>query len=150
MRNKGQVDMLGLVVIVVLLVLIGLFSLVFISRGGISGERDEYYSLKAYSFTNAIGKATIQDTNAEALILSCCEGNGGNCDIFLDFVEDNFYLLGDYQQNDPKILESVKFELKCGTYSGDLYYRGGCEEGIASEARILQSGDSIRLFLCRK
>ena len=39
MKNKGQIDMFGLVIIVILIVLIGLFSLFFISQGGID-ERD--------------------------------------------------------------------------------------------------------------
>ncbi len=150
MKNKGQVDMMGLVVIVVLLVLIGLFSLFFIAKTPGSEERDVYYSLKAYNFANALSKASIQNTNAEALILSCCEGDGGSCNLFLDFAEDNFYLLGEYPQGDLEVIKSAKFELICGDYSGVTMSRGECGEGVASESIILQSGDRIRLNLCRK
>ena len=40
MRNKGQIDMFGLVIIVVLLVIIAMFSLIFISRSTNEDERN--------------------------------------------------------------------------------------------------------------
>ena len=68
--KKGQIDMFGLVIIVFLLVVIATFSLFFLSFG--SSERDVYYSLKANNFANALSKASIESSNFEALVLSCC------------------------------------------------------------------------------
>jgi len=150
MKSRGQVDMMGLVIIVVLLVLIALFSLFFISRSGSMEERNVYYSLKAYNFANALSKASVQNTNMEALILNCCAGDGGSCNLLLDFVEDNFHLIGEYPKGDLLNKKLVRFELSCSDYSGYHDSVGECDEGIASESIILQSGDLIRLILCRK
>jgi hypothetical protein len=136
MRSKGQIDMFGLVIIVFLLVVIAVFSLFFISFG--SEERDVYYSLKANNFANSLGKASIGASNFESLVLSCCSSS--SCDVLLGFVEEKFDLLDD--------VASAKFELDC--YFGGSFSRGECSDGIASESLILQSGDAVRVFLCRK
>jgi len=138
MKNKGQIDMFGLVIIVILIVLIGLFSLFFISQGGID-EREEYYSYKANNFANAISKYSRGQTDVRELVLRCCEGLEARCDELLNFAEDNFGLVD----------EQVKFEIECAN-SGYLGVRGTCGAGIASESIILQSGDLIRVNLCRR
>ena len=141
--SKAQIDMFGLVIIVVLLVFIALFSLYFISRGYGSNE-EIYYSLKAQNFANALAKASIQDTNMESLILSCCSGIGGSCGTILNFVETEFSKL-DLGNNK----DLARFELSC-TINDISYSYGECKEGVTSEAITLQSGDSIRVILCRK
>jgi uncharacterized protein (UPF0333 family) len=146
MRNKGQIDMFGLVIIVFLLVVIALFSLFFISRGGAEDRNDVYYSLKAHNFANALAKASVEDTNMEALVLSCCSGASGSCEKALNFAEREFARLGYSDDNIAK--KKVRFELEC--YSGYSGYRGECEEGVTSESIILQSQDLIRVILCRE
>lgn len=142
MKNRGQIDMFGLVIIVILIVVIALFSLFFISRD--TNERDVYYSLRAYNFANALSRASVENTNSESLILSCCSGISGSCETFLDFVEGEFDKLGFADGVSKKM---VKVELDC--YAGFKGSRGECVEGIASESIILQSGDLIRVILCR-
>ncbi|MBT3690802.1 hypothetical protein HOG16_01000 [Candidatus Woesearchaeota archaeon] len=136
MKTKGQIDMFGLVIIVILIVMIGLFSLFFISRGQID-EREEYYSYKANNFANALSKYSRGNLNFKEMVLECCTGS--RCEDLLDFVEDNFAYVD----------EPVSFEIECANsdYSGS---RGSCSSGIASESIILQSGDLIRVNLCRK
>jgi hypothetical protein len=140
MKSKGQIDMFGLVIIVILLVVIALFSLFFIGRGS-SDDRDIYYSLRAYNFANALSKASVDNTNMESLILSCCLGSGGSCGTLMNFVDEKFEETGFSD-------EEIKFELDC--YSGYKDSRGECGGGIASESIILQSGDLIRVILCRR
>jgi hypothetical protein len=120
-----------------LLVVIGLFSLFFISRGG-GEDRDIYYGTKANNFANALIKYSKDGFNFKEEILYCCEGNEVNCNSVLEFVESKSNLI------DGKI----KFELEC-VYFGD-YSFGECVDGLASESIILQSGDMIRVILCRK
>jgi hypothetical protein len=138
MKNRGQIDMFGLVIIVVLIVFIALFSLFFISRGEVD-EREEYYSFKANNFANAIAKYSRGTIDVREMILRCCEGLENECSNVLDFAESNFVLVD----------EQVKFEIECA-FSGYYDFRGGCGAGIASESIILQSGDLIRVNLCRK
>ncbi len=138
MKNRGQIDMFGLVIIVILIVLVGLFSLFFISRGEID-EREEYYSYKANNFANAIAKYSRGQTAVREMTLECCEGSNNECERLLSFAEDNF----------DKLDESARFEIECVNtgYSGGV---GTCNVGIASESIILQSGDLIRVKLCRR
>jgi hypothetical protein len=141
MRTRGQIEMMGLVVIVVLLVMIALFSLFFISRGTSVEEDNVYYSLRAYNFANSLIKSSVGNTNMEALILNCCEGSG-SCETLLDFAESKFSIFSD---------EESKFELSCGAYSSvPVQEVGNCENGVASEYLELYSGDRIRVFLCGK
>jgi len=136
MNNRGQIDMFGLVIIVILIVMVGLFSLFFVSRGQID-EREEYYSYKANNFANALAKYSRGSLNFKEMVLECCAGS--RCNDLLDFVEGNFAYVD----------EPVSFEIKCANsdYTGS---RGGCASGIASESVILQSGDLNRVNLCRK
>ena len=138
MRNRGQIDMFGLVIIVILIVMIALFSLFFISRGQ-TDDREEYYSYKANNFANALAKYSRGSLNFKEMVLDCCAGSGSECEDLLDFVEDNFSYVD----------EKISFEVECknSEYSGS---RGSCVSGIASESVILQSGDLIRVNLCRK
>jgi len=134
--SKGQIDMMGLVVIVILLALIGLFSLYFVLGGDVE-EENTYYSLKVYNFANALSKANIRNSNFEAEVSSCCSGNG--CTVLFDFVEDKFELM---PEND------IGFEINCR--SGYTNFLGNCSEGITSEYVNFGSGDKFRTVICRK
>jgi hypothetical protein len=134
--SKGQIDMMGLVVIVILLALIGLFSLFFVLGGGVE-EENTYYSLRVYNFANALSKASIRNSNFEAEISSCCSGNG--CNILFDFVEDKFELMPENE---------VGFEINCR--SGYTDFLGNCTEGTTSEYINFGSGDKFRTVICRK
>ena len=138
MKNKAQIDMFGLVIIVILLVVIGMFSLFFIFRGS-NEEVNTYNSLRVHNFANALAKSSIGGSNMEALVTTCCSLGSEDCKVLLDFAEKEFKKI-----EEPGI--KVKFELEC--MYGYSNFRGTCVEGTASESIIFQTGDTIRVLLC--
>ena len=134
--SKGQADIMGLVVIVFLIVVIGMFSLFFVLRGDSMEERDVYYSVKSYNFLNAISKYSNEGFNFKDEVMSCCWYN--NCDNMLSFIEDQMVF----------IEENMSINVSC--MYGDSYVIGDCLEGINSEPIVLYSGDEIFSILCRK
>ena len=135
--KKAQIDMMGLVIIVVLIIFIGMFSLFFIVREDAS-DRDIYYKSKVNNFANAIAKYDKGNVDVSELVLKCCEGVSRECDTLLEFVDSSFGFVD----------EDVIFELECFSEKTYSHQRSNCEDKITSESQIWQSGDLIRLYLC--
>ena len=85
MMKKGQMEAIGLVIIVFLVVIIGLFSIRFMD-GGSDDEIDIYYSIKVNNLVNAIYKSDVGGQSFSSLARGCCDGNNFDCEIVIDFV----------------------------------------------------------------
>ena len=136
MFRKGQVEIMGLVVIVLLIVFLGLLFLKF-SRPDIDRE-DEFIGTKANNFLSALKVVTVGNSNFDVVAGECCGGNQGNCDIVESIVESSVNYLD----------ESVNFNLDCVSRGVDVFVDGNCDFGVTSETIILSSGDRISVKLC--
>ena len=72
--KKGQIEMVGLLVIVVLIVIIALFAFGYMLRKGPSGV-NEFNSIKANNLMNALTKTSVCEPGEimEDIMVACCE-----------------------------------------------------------------------------
>jgi len=137
MFKKGQVETIGLVVIVLLITFVGLLFLIF-TRSDLETE-DEFLSIKANNFLNSLKLVSGGASNFESFAIECCNGNQGSCNsaenIFIDSLE--------------YIDHNVNFELTCISGSKIEFIDAECDFGVTSETVILSSSDKISLKLCR-
>jgi len=137
----GQIEMMGLVIIVFLIVVIGLFALKLGSREDSGRDLDIYYSVKIDNLVNAIYRADLGPVSFETLAVSCCDGNSIDCLKVNDFVNATLNSMID---------ESVGVELKFSSGASCLPVVGDCSEGVGSSSVFIPGGYEIRAILCRK
>ena len=101
--KKGQIEMIGLVIIVFLIIVIGLIAFKLGSREDSGRDLDVYYSVKIDNLVNAIYRADLGPVSFETLAISCCDGNSIDCLKVGDFVNATLNSMVD---------ENVGFELK--------------------------------------
>ncbi|MBT4334750.1 hypothetical protein HOD61_02945 [archaeon] len=138
--KKGQIEMIGLVVIVFLVILIGMFAL-RLSSFDSDNDVDIYYSVKVDNLVNAIYQSDIGSESFQSLAIGCCDGNSGSCNKVELFVRGVL---------DSVIEEKVNFMLKDSTGINCAFVDGECSEGIGSSSIFLPGGHEIRAILCRK
>ena len=131
--KKGQIEMVGLVIIVVLIVIVGLFAFGFMLRRSPTSLK-EFDSIKANNLMNALVKSK------EELMISCCELDQGSCSELNDFI------VGEVNQSIDK---NFYFELKNDEV--ECYSYGICLEGVSSSTVFIRSRNNIynsRVMLC--
>jgi hypothetical protein len=137
--RRGQVETIGLVIIVILIVMIGLFFLVFSLGGDENGTEDVFLSMKANNLVNSLRSMSIGNDDFGSKVIDCCSGNLGSCND----------VMGTASRAMDYIDEKVKFEVECA-YGGGPGSVGDCSTGITSERIVLSSGDRFFATLCRK
>ena len=139
MSNRGQIETLGLVVIIILVMFLGFIFLKYSGKEDISSE-DKFLSIKANNFLSSIKQLTIGNNNFEYFAIDCCGGNSLSCTSVSEAV---VYSMGYLE-------EASDFKLTC--FSGSEYpvVVGDCEFGVTSETFVLSSGDRISLKICRE
>jgi len=138
--KKGQIEMIGLVIIVFLVVLIGMFALRLSSFDSDKTSNDVYYSIKVDNLVNAIYQADVGSESFESLAIDCCDGNSNSCNKVSLFVNGT---LSSYVE------EKVNFELKDSSGTVMVFVDGNCLEGIGSSSIYLPGGHEIKAILCR-
>jgi|SRR3989344_8163753 len=132
---KGQMESMGLVLIVVLIVFLSLFALVFLNKTEV--KPSSALSVKADNLMNAVTKVNIQGKSFQEGVVECCDGN---CDAFSAEVKKIL---------DSSLEENYLFSINKGNrICKEL---GNCREGIASsEYRLKEYGEQyeIRALLC--
>jgi len=137
MVKKGQIEAVGLVVIVVLLVLLGLFFLKYSGKGDV--DEDRFLTIKANNFLNALRQVSIGGSSFEDLAIECCSGGSSRAQIESSMVANGAtYLDGDFY-----------FELKCVDESNSVVKSTNCPSTVASGHIVLISGDEMFVKLCR-
>ncbi len=138
MSKKGQVETLGLVVIIILILFLGL---IFLRYSGNNDDPidDKFLSLKANNFLSAIKQLSIGNYNFEYYVSDCCVGNPNSC----NKVNEAVLSSKEYLEED------ADFKLTC--FSGVVYdfNMGNCDFYVNSETFVLSSGDKISLRICR-
>ena len=137
--RKGQIEIMGLVIIVILIVIIAIFALSFMIKP--KQESEDFLKLKANALrasllkTNLCGSVSVKDE-----IENCIEDYNecGDC--------------GNLQGEIVKIiqgsLESEKYSLVVLTNGEDFIRIGDCDEGITSVSQTLRNGE-VKAALCR-
>ena len=146
MRKKGQAEIFGLIIIVLLL----LFALLFFIK--IRQEDTSSVTLRSNfrvnNLLNAILKATVVDSNGrevpmKELLRKCLEDANDNCN------DEEEELRGIFEKT---LMQTEKYEFKGFIANNadpkiDLHERGNCEEGISASPYNFP-GYNFRLNLC--
>jgi hypothetical protein len=136
MVKKGQIEAMGLVIILVLLVLLGLFFLKYSGKEEVDSDR--FLTIRANNFLNSLRQVSIGVNSFEDLALECCAG--GNCGNVGPRVSAN---------GDGYLDEDFYFELKCADESTPVVKSTNCASTVASGHVVLVSGDEMFVRLCR-
>ena len=128
--RKGQGEIFGLMIVVIMIVIIGVIAMRFYINDSASEERDEFYSIKANNLVNAIRLTSVCDgEKMEDAIKICCSGGDfcgqRNCDFIVGEIEKIL---------DDSVEEDAVFEVK------DCFSVGDCDFGIASSTFVINSG----------
>jgi len=137
--KKGQMEAMGLVIIVFLVIIIGLFSIRFM--GGDSDDNDIYYSIKVNNLVNAIYKSDVSGQSFSSLARGCCDGNNFDCERVISFVNGTINSFVD---------EKALFELNGIGGAACITPVGDCDEGVGSNSVFMPGGYEIRANLCRR
>ena len=137
--KKGQTEIVGLVVIVILIVFIAIFSLSFMLKP--KQQDDDILKLKANNLrasllkTNLCGGVTIKDEieNCIGGYPECgdCSGLNSKIDIII-----------------KNSLESEKYSFVVLNDEEDFIRIGNCIENITAVSQVIGNGE-VRLTLCR-
>lgn len=137
--KKGQVETMGLVIIVILLVIVGLFALIFATRDGGGANEDLFLGMKAGNLANSMVFMSIGSSDFSMKVIDCCRG---------------FDLLAcsdvEVSANAGLELLDEKASLIVECNSGEVKEYGDCSTGINSEKIVLSSGDRFFVKICRK
>ena len=135
MNKKAQVETIGLVVIVFLLVLAGVFALIFMTGKEDVKHEDLFLSMKASNLANSLTFMTIGSSDFGLKVIDCCQG---------------FDVLA---CEEIEIAGSSGLDLldeSASVVNGQEIIFGECSSGINSEKIVLSSGDGFFVRICRK
>lgn len=141
--KKAQMEMFGLVIIVVLIVVIALFALRFMFIGrGTSGNKDQVLSIKANNLINALLKVSVNGNDIKQDIGSCCVSNI-NCASIENKIEEII---------ENSIEENYEFTALSNDQECFVINKGQCEFGVSSSSYI-DNIDGIKhefsILLCK-
>jgi len=147
--RKGQAEMMGLMVVVLILIIGGLFYLGFMARGDGSAEAQQIHvqSITANNLLHAIMKIKVcEDVNIEGAVTACVKGEqlcGQNaCDFFESEVDGIVQAVSD---------DDYRFIIKEG--ENEVHSIGDCEFGINSENYPLDvdyTTYDVQMRLCKE
>jgi len=147
--KKGQVESMGLVIIVIILVLAGVFAVVLMSYQKVGGVEEGYLLLNANNLRESILKTELCKGVSVQEEISACVGGGGyslcfnNCEGFKGEVKRII---------EGSIARNVNYEFVLSTEITDnsvVLSRGRCNiEKSPSASQHLVSGVDIKVILC--
>ena len=130
---NGQVETMGLVIIVILIVLLGVFFLAFNLKGEVSSDDRVFLGTKAGNLANSLKSVVVGDS-----FVDWCNGDS-SAESDLEEV-----ILSAFDMIDEEV--SVVF----GCFDGRTLIFGDCSTGIVSEDISLSSGHSFFVRICPK
>ena len=131
---KGQIEMMGLVIIVVLLVVIGLIVLAFNLNSPGNNDNDNFLTIKANSLMNSLYNSDLGNQDFKNTMSSCCSGSQQDCSI----IEEVFLGIS------GNIDENVSLTIDQEYFSGDK-----CEFFVSSVEYFYSSGCSNSIRICK-
>jgi hypothetical protein len=138
---KGQSEVVGLLVIVIILVFMGLIYLGFSNIADSGSLASERSSIEVENALNAVLRTNLpdfEDRTMEDLIVEC---GGGNCDELDTVVGDVFSSI---------LKHGANFEFSSYREEVEIYATGSCEFGLASNYMFIKGGVvyEAKLKLC--
>jgi len=117
---KGQTEMVGLLIIVVLIVFIGLFAVVLMSKNTNEDDVTARRSVVADNLMNAITKVRIDDKSIEQSVAECCDGNCetiGKIDrVISEIVEEDYKVMIFQNENECRSSGNCDFGISSSEY----------------------------------
>tara|TARA_Y100000310_G_scaffold342411_1_gene445564 strand:+ start:2927 stop:3478 length:552 start_codon:yes stop_codon:yes gene_type:complete len=148
MKKKGQAEIIGFAIIVILLV----FALIFFVRLKLGEEDNETRlirgNLRANSALNALMKVDVgNNEQLKDLIKDCTYDKNGYCVDALYHLDHN---LGAMFESSFYSFKIVDFEGNILNKDGKDFNLGyeGCEEAIAASPFVFRSGEKAELKIC--
>tara|TARA_Y100000310_G_scaffold141285_1_gene140709 strand:+ start:94 stop:537 length:444 start_codon:yes stop_codon:yes gene_type:complete len=143
--RKGQVDIFGLLLIIIMIVFIGVI-IIALMLARPAEDNDVFLSSKASNMVNSLVKASSCGGTLEDAMVACCEGTGYCLIDACEFVEGEINKINLGSKEDINLL-LTRFEdgADCGLA------RVSCEFGITSSGFLLQSefgSYDVRVQLC--
>ena len=138
MVKRGQIEAIGLVVIVLLLVLLGLFFLKYSGKGEV--DEDRFLTVRSNNFLNSLRQISIGGSSFEDLAVECCVDDSNACGNVDSSMLENGEIYLD---------EDFNFELKCVNGGPGVVKGTDCSSTVASGHVVLISGDEMFARLCR-
>jgi|APSaa5957512576_1039674.scaffolds.fasta_scaffold108595_2 hypothetical protein len=132
-KLKGQVETMGLVVIVILLVMIGVIFLAFSLKSEVSSDDRVFLGMKAGNLANS-----LKSVGAGALFVAYCNGDSSAEDSLSELVSSGMSIID----------EDVSVLFTC--VDGRSLNYGSCATGITSESIVLSSGHRFFVRICPK
>nr|MBA4404745.1 hypothetical protein [Nanoarchaeum sp.] len=137
--KKAQVETMGLVIIVVLLIMIALFFLIFSGRNKIDSTQELFLTMKANNLANSLRYVNVGSSNFEQKVIDCCAGlDGLACTNVEETAESGMALID----------ENTGFSVKC--FNEESYTYGDCTIGVNSVSITVSSSDVYYVTICRK
>src|SRR3989344_6699836 len=128
--KKGQIEMMGLLIIVILLIVVALLFL-FLNFNKSEDKLGKFDVLKANNLMNALDKVSLNNGNGGDLIKECCEGNKRNeLDDFFRQITNNL-------------------DEKASLFVNENKISGSCSEGASSQSMNYGEGCFARVMLCK-
>ena len=143
--RRGQIEMIGLMVIVLILIIVALFFLRFSLRSD-SFEDDTLLSLKANNLVNAIKKVTDCGKPFEEAIIACCQEENFCGNPSCEHVTDTINSITSNMEEKVSFSATLNGE-SCGFIIQE------CQKGVTSTVNILNADAGqveIKTVLCRK
>jgi hypothetical protein len=139
LSRKAQVETMGLVIIVFLLVIAGVFALIFMTGSEETKHEDLFLSMKASNLANSLTFMTIGSSEFGLRTIDCCQGfDTLACEEIEAAASSGLDLLD----------ESASVVIECVNNQNVTF--GGCSSGINSEKIVLSSRDGFFVRICRK
>ena len=133
MGKLGQVETMGLVIIVVLIVMIGTFFLAFSLKSEVSSDDRVFLGTKAGNLANS-----LKSVGAGNMFVAYCNGDSSAEDSLEELVFSGSSMVD----------EEVSVLFSC--IDGRSLSYGDCATGIASESIVLSSGHRFFVRICPK
>src|SRR3989344_4096935 len=123
--GKGQIDMIGITIVLLLIIIIGIIALRFSITKVESNQDNTLNSIKANNLVNAIVKASSCNSNLKEAMKNCCENKDFCGQNACDFLEKEAKLIFDKSISSEYLLEIKNRDKSCFKF-------GNCEQGISS------------------
>jgi len=137
--KKAQIETMGLVIIVVLLSIIGIFVLIFASKTSVDETEDLFLGMKAGNLASALTPVNVGRSNFGEKVIDCCQGIDISACSEVEIMADSGLNLLD---------ERASLIIECTDNSVKEF--GNCPSGVNSEKITLSTGDIFFVRICRK
>ena len=144
LNKKGQSEVIGLVIIVLILIVVGLIFLKFYLSNGNSLNKESISNIKANNLVNAIRSVSICNNNMADAIIACCDQKEFCGKDACQFINEEINVILEKSLEERVYFEAKQQNNLCLSINNDC-------QGISSTENLIrnQDGDAkIRVKIC--